>query len=213
MGKELKATFAFLVLPQQELKDFYANTIAKEVDSILKLAETEHSFSRFFLYLEAHSDRHLSIGSLRRVHTYEGNSAQVTLQEIQVNLEGKLVEENKARQEPGHESYTPKSILTVDTCVIVMGRREFCAALAAAHMYEVVPLRLKLVDMVVKICGLEPYTGRPSMLTTDLLIVSVSPDIRSELTYNIRWWADNCLAPKIASDPMELIIARQRENQ
>lgn len=192
--KELKATFAFCALSKVQEKKPDLNELSLLVGEIVSLARKHNTFTTFYVLYEHLSETDVKLPPTLEVGGYRGSVVNTSLAHINTTLDAKLAEEEIARTQV-HESYQPPKILSVDTCIVVLGQRQFCAAVALAHLKEITPLRYKTFRILVNLCGLEPYRSRASSAVDDVHIVSVHPDDRGELVYNIRWWYDVLHAP------------------
>ncbi|HEY0964224.1 MAG TPA: hypothetical protein VGE31_00300 [Candidatus Paceibacterota bacterium] len=188
MATREKAVFCFLIYEKGRRDE-----ISSLINKVLAVAATTKPFSRFMAYIEApySTSSQPEMRSNQRFGEYEGNVGYISHHQVKDFLGKKRVTEDQNRKKPGHISYTPAEVLPTNTCVVVIGSRGFCATLARVHMEEISELRIKLVDILERLCNLGHYRRRSSVNHEDLLVVDVHQDSRNYITYNLRWMCES----------------------
>lgn len=184
MQESNNAVFCFLIEQKPD-----RNAILTILSKVLPVTETIHSFKQFVAYVQVPSfeDSKLVVEGNVDMAGFSGNVVALCLADMVKLHKTKVEEESAARKKTGHTSHQPASLLTTNTCVVIIGTREFCATVARIHMEEIVPLRLKLIEILTALCGLKKHTTRSRISHEDLFIVSVNPDDKDYITYNLCW--------------------------
>ncbi len=183
-----RAVFCFIVYEKGDRDE--SRTILTRV---VPVAAIETPFERFLAYIETPkaSPARIKVESDLQIGDNVGSVAYIKESEVSGLLGRKMADEDKARQQPGHQSYKPAAVLPTNTCVIVIGSRSFCGTIANAHMVEIRELQGKLNHILSRLLGLPVYQRRATMSIEDLLIVPVNQDPRQWITYNLRWWYEH----------------------
>lgn len=194
------AVFCFLIEPKPE-----KNSIFTILSKLLPVAATIHTFPRFVAYVEVPpgQDTRLSVDGDVDVADFSGSIVSLCHNDMAKLHKSKVESERAARKQPGHKSHVPATLLTTNTCVVIIGSRGFCATVARIHMEEIAPLRLKLIDILNALCELKQYTQRSRLSHDDVFIASVSPDAKDYITYNLCWVYEGLLRDSVRIDSIE----------
>jgi len=201
----MSAIFCFTVV-----KKINTTILSEIVSKAITVAERHYTFDQFRVYLEEDMLPKIptAMPTLKSVGNHEGRISLVNLHQVQKWLNEKRASEEKARSTPGHTSYRPPSLLSTNTCVVVVGSRPFVAVMARIHMEEIATLWPKLIDILTGVCSLKHYSGaRGKASIDDILITSVKPDQKDYITYNLNWMADQVM--KHAERPSHESVMRR----
>lgn len=200
----MSAIFCFTVI-----KKVGRESIFEIIANATAVAKSTHQFNKFVVYLEA--DRARPIASTLptnwKEQGHEGTLSLVDLHQVQKLLHNKRTSEQIARSQPGHTSYKPQQLLSTNTLVIVIGCRAFCAAMARIHMEEIVSLRVKLIDILTGLCGLNFYSKSTNVGNENFLLASVRADEKDYVTYNLNWMAEHVV--RLAERPSHESVMRR----
>lgn len=183
-----RAVFCFTVYEKGDQDE--SRTI---LTKIVPVASSAMNFERFMAYIETPAD---SIARTKvvndvRIGTQSGAIAYVKESEVSSLLGRKMADEDRARKQKDHQSYRPAQVLRINTCVIVIGSRAFCGAVANAHMVEIRELQKKLNHILSRLLKLPVYQRRATMSREDLMMVPVNQDPKQWITYNLCWWYEH----------------------
>ncbi|MEK7639089.1 MAG: hypothetical protein AAB388_02940 [Patescibacteria group bacterium] len=209
MASDEKGLFSFTVVGPLREGNLQKNLI-RIVGRAVQVAHTQQSFKHFLVYLQIRSeqpplfhfsqelsvalDEQESDGLKDEVLT--GRVAVVTEEEIRKITKKKADGEANARVTPGHKSYQPSSILSTDSCVVAIGSQSFCGAIARFHLEDIAKHHGRLIDTLDKLLDLKPLSGSAKFAPYDTLVISIEPDKKNYLFYNMNWLAEKILPPK-----------------